>query len=184
MTPHDLRQQVVLKSFWARIAGLDPAEARQHAIREIAAEHRAQRKLNAASHPVAPLRDGRDDPRVSLVRKVMDMLSRLPRPVVKRVRLHDHPSPAPTTAPAPQPSLVQRVVESLVSPEPEQTSTPQRPTLRSEGSSAVLVDDLPHRSGNDFIVDNWRRSIEANNIIDFERRQRVQPEKKLNLYVG
>ena len=47
-----------------------------------------------------------------------------------------------------------------------------------------LIDDLPHNYGGDYALDNWKRSLEVNNVIELQRKQRVQPEKKLNLWIG
>jgi hypothetical protein len=183
MTLDGLHQAVLVKSLWNRIAGLDPATARKQAIREIAAEDRKSgidRRLAAASHPVPlpalrgqPQYGHEPDVRSLLIRKVTAMIARLhrPEPPPKRVRISDAMPATPAPQPA-APSLIERIVDAITEPERE-PPTPQAPMIRSPNATttAQLIVDDPHRSGNDFILENWKRSIQTNNIIDFENRQ-------------
>jgi hypothetical protein len=144
---------------------------RAEVAREIAREDRQaglHRRLRAASHPVSP--QHRDDPRRTLIDRVMAMIDRLRAA-----------PPPPPQQPSPRPvrrRLHERIADVIAPAEPKPSpATPRPPTIRSPGSNAVLIEDLPHRSGNDFIVDAWR-----NSILENERRSR--PPGKTNLYIG
>jgi len=189
MDVHIIRQALVLKAFWWHVSDpeLSQQQCRELAAKELAAEHRQQhqdRRLAAASVPLPPLRGQKQshhdepDPQSTLIRKVCACIARLHKPP-RRVRIAE---PATQPTPPPGPSLLDRIVESFepALPEPQ----PERPLVQVPGSNAQLITDLPHRSGGEYAVDNWRRSIEINNVIDLENRQRVQSQRKLNLYVG
>jgi hypothetical protein len=164
-----IRQQILVRSFWARIAGLDPAKARQLAIKEIAAEHCAQRKLNAAS--VTPRRPGQhDDPRRTLIDRVMAMLDRLRAAPPKRVRLDAAPATSP--APPPRKPLVERIAD-LVTPEPEPLPGPPStaPTIVSPGSGAVLIPESEFAPGlRSVVTESWRNSVQQN-VVSLEAKR-------------
>jgi hypothetical protein len=182
MLIESIRERITLRSFWLGVQHpeLSRAELRSRAAAELAAEHRShqQVRLDRASHrPGQWQPPPHPDPVVnSLIRKVCAVIARLhvekPPP---RVRIHDTPLTASPAVPAPQPtpprpSIVERIADLVTEPEPP-AEPPQRPMIRSEGSSAVLIPDaeFPARYC-DQATANWRASVESN-IVHFEQRR-------------
>jgi hypothetical protein len=180
------------RAFWIQVGNkhLSRQQCRELAAAELADEERARRqherkthaqhRLDAAS--VAPRRPGQhDDPRRTLLDRVMAVVHRLGAQPLRRVRLHDHSSPAPTPEPTVKPSLAQRIADALV-PEPTPAEPPQSPMVVAEGSRAQVIPDseFPNRMAGDHVLQAWRDSIRSN-LVNLDSR-RGSPTK--STYIG
>jgi hypothetical protein len=143
---------------------------RAEVAREIAKEDRRaglHHRLRAASHPTTRQHD---DPRQTLYEAIAAMASRL-----VGASSSSRQAPEPSPRPPVRRRLRERIADAIA-PTPERpeptppTSPPTSPTVRIPGSSAVLISDLPHNAGGDYVTDNWRKSIADNDRLFDERR--------------
>jgi hypothetical protein len=93
-----------------------------------------------------------------------------------RVRINE-PATQPPPQPTASPSLVQRVVDAFVSPEPQPPEPPQPPTIISASSSGgvQLIPDAEFMpSMHSVATENWKQSI-ADNVRLFPSRRGLTP---------
>jgi hypothetical protein len=174
MIPHDISQQITVRSFWLMVSNsnMSREQARQLAAEQLAEEWREKAKHERRA--ARPLPQAHDDPHRRLLGMVEAMIDRLYSYSRPRRELRNTGEPA-------RPSLARRIVDAFT-PEPTQPkpSAPRSPLVVAEGSNAKLIDDLPHRYGGDYATENWRASIETN-ARQFEER-RGGPKR--SWYVG
>jgi hypothetical protein len=184
-----LHGQITARALWTRISNphLSPQEARSIAASELGQEHRQARthqqtRLDAASHPLPPLRGDKPgqhhdpigrNPLRHLLAKVDAVIRRIHRDEkLTRVRIAEPATPTPQPPEPPPPTILDKLVDAIL-PEPEpEPATPVPPTIRSPNSigTAQLIVDNPHNSGGDHVTDAWRKSIQ-DNIVNFDQRR-------------
>jgi hypothetical protein len=162
MDPHSLAQQILIRSFWYRVANphISDADARNAAAAELAEEHRREARHARRPIPQSNPRQA-NDPRSRLLGRMVGMVERLARP--RTAPTAQATTTAATSEPA-KPTWVQRVMAAFEpEPQPPPEPAPQQPMVRAENSSASLIPDNEFSQRfRDPVTANWRASVESN----------------------
>jgi hypothetical protein len=189
--PHNLSQQLALRSFWLGVAHptWSREDIRNLAAQQLADEAREERERRAREPRHTPAAQPKDA-REALLSRIMSMWARLaasppapPAPAsdhgARRMEVASASLPEPTTS-TPRRRVARRfprssfhrLVETFTADEPEPSPPePQQPTIRAEGSNAVLIPDESYsKRFQDIPTQNWRKSIQDNEANYAERR--------------
>jgi hypothetical protein len=183
--PHNLSQQLALRSFWLGVAHphWSREDIRNLAAQQLADEAREERERARVERrpPPAEPRDAKE----RLISRIVAMWARLSStPPAPPAPASDHrarrleaasaslPEPTPRRVARRVPRSMRERISEAFTPEPEPSPPePQPPTIRADGSNAVLIPDESYsKRFQDIPTQNWRKSIQDNEANYAERR--------------